>query len=62
VIGWHKLTLVFKLPPLEVNGTIVENTIEKAEVLWTEILERFSAANNLDLDLLIDWNGTGHLL
>jgi hypothetical protein len=54
VIGWHKLTSVFKSPPLKVNGTIVENTIEKAEVLRTEILERFLAANNLDLDLLTD--------
>jgi hypothetical protein len=54
VIGWHKLTSAFKSPPLKVNGTIVENTIEKAKVLRIEILERFSAANDLDLDPLTD--------
>jgi len=54
VIGWHKLTLAFKSPPLKVNSIIVKNIIEKAEVLRIEILERFLVANNLDLDPLID--------
>src|SRR6201996_2025153 len=35
--------------------------MEKAEVLRTEILERFSAADDLDSDPLTNWNGTGHL-
>ena len=46
---------------VKVNGTVVEDTMEKAEVLRTEILERFSAADDLDSDPLTDWNGTGHL-
>jgi hypothetical protein len=62
VIGWHKLSSTLKAPPLEVNGTVVEDTIEKAEALQTEILERFSAADNLDLDLLANWDGTGYLV
>jgi hypothetical protein len=35
--------------------------MEKAEALRTEILERFSAADDLDLDPLDNWDGTGHL-
>jgi ribonuclease HI len=61
VIGWHKLSSPLKSPPLTVNGTVVEDTMEKAEVLRTEILERFSATDDLDSDPLTDWNGTGHL-
>jgi hypothetical protein len=41
---------------------MVEDTMEKAEVLRTEILERFSVADDLDLDLLANWDGTGHLV
>jgi hypothetical protein len=62
VIGWHKLSSALKAPPLEVNGTVVEDTMEKAEALRTEILERFSAADDLDLDPLANWDGTGHLV
>ena len=35
--------------------------MEKAEALQTEILKRFSAADDLDLDPLANWDGTGHL-
>jgi hypothetical protein len=41
---------------------VVEDTMEKAEVLRTEILERFSAADDLDLDPLANWDRTGHLV
>ena len=41
---------------------MVEDTIEKAEVLQTEILERFSVVDDLDLDPLDNWDGTGHLV
>jgi hypothetical protein len=41
---------------------VVEDTIEKAEALRTEILERFSAVDDLDLDPLANWDGTGHLV
>ena len=61
VIGWHKLAPNLKSPPLEVNGTTVEDTMEKAEVLRTEILERFSAQDDLGCDPLEDWDGTGNL-
>ena len=43
-------------------GTVVEDTMEKAEALRTEILERFSADDDLDLDPLDNWDGTGHLV
>jgi hypothetical protein len=62
IVGWHKLASAFKSPPLEVNGTVVEKTLEKAEVLRTEILERFSANDDLESDPFTDWDGTGHLL
>src|SRR5438045_8108474 len=38
VIGWHKLAPNLKVPPLEVNGIMIEDTIAKAEALWTEVL------------------------
>src|SRR5436190_345969 len=53
VIGWHKLSSTLKAPPLKVNGTVVEDTMEKAEALRTEILGCFSAADNLNSDPLI---------
>jgi hypothetical protein len=62
VISWYKLSSILKAPLLEVNSTVVEDTIEKAKVLQTEILERFSAADNLDLDLLANWDRTGYLV
>ena len=36
--------------------------MEKAEALRTEILERFSVADDLDLDPLANWDGTSHLV
>jgi hypothetical protein len=47
VIRWHKQALSLKAPPLVVNSRLVEDTIEKAKVLWEEILDRFSADNDL---------------
>ena len=58
---WHKLASNLKSPPLKVNGTTIEDMMEKAEVLWTEILERFSADDDLDHNPLQNWDGTGHL-
>jgi hypothetical protein len=60
-IGCHKLASNLKSPPLVVNGTMVEDTMAKAEVLRTEILERFSAEDDLENDPLQDWDGTGNL-
>lgn len=40
VIGWHKLSPNLKSPPLEVNGVLIEDTMKKAEVLRSEVLER----------------------
>ena len=61
VVGWHKLSSNLKSPPLEVNGTMVEDTREKAEVLRSAILERFSAEDDLDYDPLQVWVGPGNL-
>jgi hypothetical protein len=47
VIGWHKQAPKLKAPPLEVSGRIVKDTIEKAKVLREEILDRFSADDDL---------------
>jgi hypothetical protein len=47
VIGWHKQAPKLKAPPLEVNSRIVKDTIEKAKVLREEILDRFSADDDL---------------
>ena len=41
---------------------MVEDTMEKAEALRIEILDRFSADDDLDLDPLANWDGTSHLV
>ena len=46
-LQWHKLASNLKSPPLKVNGNMVEDTLEKAEALRTEVLERFSADDDL---------------
>lgn len=61
VIGWHKLASNLKAPPLEINGALVEDTLAKAEALRSEVLGRFNATDDLELDPLEDWNGTGKL-
>ena len=64
VVGWHKLASNLKAPPLEVNGEIIEDTLAKAEALRAEVLERFSAEDDLDYDPIADehWSGTGDLV
>jgi hypothetical protein len=47
VIGWHKQAPKLKAPPLKVNSRIVKDTIEKAKVLREEILNRFSADDDI---------------
>lgn len=61
IIGWHKLSSNLKSPPLVHNGTTIEDTMEKAETLRSEVLGRFRADDDLEQDPLEDWNGTGHL-
>ncbi|RYO87805.1 hypothetical protein DL763_006223 [Monosporascus cannonballus] len=55
IISWHKLGPRFKSPPLRVGERIVENISEKAEVLRTEILERFDDKDDLSYDPLTGW-------
>lgn len=62
VVGWHKLGPSLKAPPLEVNRVAIEDTMEKAETLRTEILGRFSADDDLDYDPLYNWDGAGNLV
>jgi hypothetical protein len=61
VIGWHKQAPKFKSPPLVVNERVVEDTYEKAEVLWEEILDRFSARDDLGDDALENYLGVTYL-
>lgn len=61
VIGWHKLASNLKSPPLVLSGVTVEDTMEKAETLRSEILDRFSSADDLETNPLDNWDGTGHL-
>ena len=61
VIGWHKLASNLKAPPLLVNGHLIEDTLEKAEALRSEVLGRFNADDDLDSDPLRDWDGPGNL-
>ena len=61
MIGWHKQAPKLKAPPLEVNGIIVKDTIEKAKVLREEILDRFSADDDLVGYQLEDFQGVTYL-
>jgi hypothetical protein len=61
VIGWHKQASSLKAPPLAVNGRLVEDTIEKAKVLREEILDRFSADDDLAEFLLEYFQGVTYL-
>jgi ribonuclease HI len=61
VIAWHKHSSALKAPPLVVNGRVIEDTREKADILRAEVLGRFTAEDDLETDPLQDWNGTGDL-
>lgn len=61
VVAWHKLTPNLKSPPLEVDGRTISDTLEKAETMYTKILNRFSAADDLPDNPLDDWTGKGDL-
>jgi hypothetical protein len=61
VIGWHKQAPKLKAPPLKVKGRIVEDTMEKAKVLREEILDRFSADDDLAGYRLEDFQGVTYL-
>lgn len=50
-IGWHKLELNNQEPPLVVGNKTITDTREKAEALRTAILTRFSADDDLPLDI-----------
>ncbi|RYP08173.1 hypothetical protein DL765_008873 [Monosporascus sp. GIB2] len=54
IISWHKLGSRLKSPPLRVGNKVIEDTLGKTEALRTEILERFTADDDLDYDPLGD--------
>lgn len=54
IISWHKLASNLKAPPLVVNGVRIEDTMEKAEALRSEVLGRFDAKDDLEQDPLAD--------
>ncbi|KAF7566854.1 hypothetical protein PtrM4_074010 [Pyrenophora tritici-repentis] len=47
LLGWHKLTLGQQDIPLIVNNQTISDPLEKAEALRVEILDRFSAEDDL---------------
>jgi ribonuclease HI len=47
VVSWHKQAPKLKAPPLKIGDRIVEDTLQKAEVLRKEVLGRFSAEDDL---------------
>jgi ribonuclease HI len=55
VIAWHKLGPKLKSPPLRVGDQVIEDELGKAKALKTEVLERFSEADDLDYDPLTEW-------
>jgi ribonuclease HI len=61
VIKWHQMAPNLKAPPLEVNGAIIEDTLEKAEALRTSILGRFNSEDDLEYNPLENWEGAGNL-
>lgn len=61
VVAWHKHSSALKAPPLVVNGRVIEDTLEKANILRAEVLGRFTAEDDLDTDPLEDLNSTEDL-
>jgi hypothetical protein len=47
VIAWHKLTPENQDTPLIVNNITISNTLEKAEALREEVLNRYTAEDDL---------------
>lgn len=52
VIGWHKGTSDLRSPPLKIGDQVIENSLDKAEALRADILERFSPEDDLEEDPL----------
>jgi hypothetical protein len=48
VIAWHKLVPENQDTPLIVNGTTISDPLEKAEALREEVLNRYTAEDDLD--------------
>jgi hypothetical protein len=47
-MAWHKLVLENQDTPLIVNGTTISDPLEKAEALREEVLNRYTAEDDLD--------------
>lgn len=47
VVSWHKQAPKLKAPPLKSGDQLIENTLEKAELLRKEVLGRFSLEDDL---------------
>lgn len=47
VVSWHKQAPKLKAPPLKLGDTVIEDTMEKADLLRKEVLGRFSADDDL---------------
>ncbi|CCE33119.1 uncharacterized protein CPUR_07042 [Claviceps purpurea 20.1] len=56
VVAWHKAKARLNPPPIQHNGSLVQDPVGKAEALWAAIGERFSADDDLPGDPLEDWN------
>ena len=47
VVSWHKQAPKLKAPPLKIGDCTVKDTLQKAELLRSEVLGRFSAEDDL---------------
>jgi ribonuclease HI len=47
VVSWHKQAPKLKAPPLKVGDRTIEDTMQKAELLRSEVLSRFTAEDDL---------------
>ena len=47
VISWHKQAPKLKAPPLKVGDRTIEDTIQKAELLRSKVLGRFTTEDDL---------------
>lgn len=64
IINWVKSAPDLKAPPLVDNGRVIEDNMEKAEVLRERILGRFSADDDLaddPIETYQDWHGVTYL-
>ena len=58
LVAWHHGKTQFKSPPIKKDGRLIENTLEKAEVMKSDLLQRYTKDDDLQENPLEGWSRT----